>query len=77
MGIGSIRGIKTSITKLRGFRDVLYHGDPVQIARAKQLKKDTLYSCKPLKVDCEFCQEKIGLLNDDVFTKSSKNSDKK
>ena len=42
MGIGSIRGIKTSITKLRGFRDVLYHGDPVQIARAKQLKKDTL-----------------------------------
>lgn len=76
MGIGSIRGIKTGITKLQGFKDVVYYGDPVQIARANQIKKDTVYSCKPLKVDCEFCKEKIGLLNNDVFTKFSKRLDK-
>ncbi len=76
MGIGSVKGIKSNISKLSGFKDVLYHGDPAKIARAKQYKKDTVYSCKPLKVECEFCKEKIGLLNNDVFTKSSKNLDK-
>lgn len=76
MGIGQIKGLKSNVFKLGGFRDILYHGDPAKIARAKKYKTDTEYSCKPLKVECEFCKEKIGLLNNDVFTKSSKNLDK-
>ncbi len=77
MGIGSIKGLKTNFSKLSGFTDVFYHGDSVKIARAKQVKKDTEWFCKPFKPECEFCKEKIGLLNDDVFIKSSKNSDNK
>lgn len=36
----------------------------------KQIEKiRTTNFYKPLKVECEFCKEKIGLLNDDVFQK--------
>ncbi len=76
MSIGSIRGLKSGITKLDGFSNVVYHTDSKKLAQAKQLKSETVYSCKPLKVECEFCKEKIGLLKNDVFEKSSKNFDK-
>ena len=32
---------------------------------------ETIHSCKKFKPECDFCKEKLGLLNDDVFTKSS------
>lgn len=76
MSIGNIRGLKSGITKLDGFSNVVYYGDSAKLAKLKQLKTSTDYFCKPLKVECEFCKEKIGLLKNDVFEKSSKNFDK-
>lgn len=71
MGIGQISGCQSTIARLSGFSDVMDFGNPAVIAKIKQARKDTVYSCKPIKVKCEFCKEKLGLLNDDVFTKSS------
>ena len=76
MGIGKISGYKSGFARLSGFSDVMDFGNPAVIAKLKQAKKDTIYSCKPIKVECEFCKEKLGLLNDDVFVKRAEKLNK-
>lgn len=50
---------------------VLHYGNPDFIKQVKKVKTETFYGYKPLKPLCEFCKEKIGLLNDDVFIKQA------
>ena len=69
--IGQIKGFKTSMAKVKGFAQVIDFGNPEYISKIP--KKETTRSCKPLVAECEFCKEKLGLLNDDVFVKSDKN----
>ncbi len=76
MSIGSIKGFESNITKLSGFADVVYRQNSKAFANASKVKPVTVYSCKPLNVECDFCKEKIGLLKNDVFERSSKNLDK-
>lgn len=71
-GIGKINGANFKIGSMSGFSNIIDFGNPASIARAKKMKIETIRSCKPFKPECEFCKEKLGLLNDDVFTKSSK-----
>lgn len=59
-------------TRLTGFVQNIDFGNPALIAKIKKAYPETVRSCKPLKVDCEFCKEKIGLLNSDIFTKQNK-----
>lgn len=58
--------------KLTGFVQNVDFGNPALIARLKKAHPETLRSCKPMKVDCEFCKEKLGLLNSDIFVKENK-----
>lgn len=44
--------------KLTGFVQNVDFGNPALIARLKKAHPETLRSCKPMKVDCEFCKEK-------------------
>ena len=67
---------KITPTKLSGFFTNIDFGNPARIAAIKKQIPETIYSCKPLKVDCEFCKEKIGLLDNDVFVKQSSKTDK-
>ncbi len=59
-------------SRLTGFAQNIDFGNPALIAKLKKTHPETLRSCKPLKVDCEFCKEKIGLLNSDIFVKENK-----
>lgn len=50
---------------------VFNYGNPAFIKKVKEANIETFYGYKPLKPLCEFCKEKIGLLNDDVFVKQA------
>lgn len=50
---------------------VFHYGNPAFVKKVKEVKTETFYGYKPLKPLCEFCKEKIGLLNDDVFVKQA------
>lgn len=71
-----IADAKYSISKLQGYIANIDFGNPVRIAAIKKRYPETVYFCKPLKVDCEFCKEKIGLLNNDIFVKQGDKIDK-
>lgn len=71
-----ITDTKYPISKLLGYFTNIDFGNPVRIAAIKKKSPETVYSCKPLKVDCEFCKEKIGLLNNDIFVKQGDKTDK-
>ncbi len=74
MSIAKIQGLKISATHMSGFTNP---SDILGLSFVHNLKSknvETIRSCKPFKPECEFCKEKIGLLKDDVFTKSSKES---
>lgn len=72
-GLGKINGFKFSGASLSGFSETF---DRVVFSaeKIKAMKTDTIRSCKPFRPECEFCKEKLNLLNDDVFTKTSKDS---
>ncbi len=74
--LGKIGGIRIHIARQSGFDSIIDLENPALMSKIKKISCETIYSCKPLKVECEFCKEKIGLLEHDVFTKSSKNLDK-
>lgn len=69
--LGEIRGFDILAAKYSGFSSIISLTNPK--FDAKMPIKETIRSCKPFKPECEFCKEKIGLLNDDVFVKSDKN----
>lgn len=71
MGIAKIQGLNISATRMSGFTNFF---DLVNLSsmRNDKLKNfETIRSCKKFKPECDFCKEKLGLLNDNVFSKSS------
>lgn len=65
---GIVRGFKTNMSKLTGFETVSQFPSKELLSKVKQF--ETIRSCKEIKPQYEFCKEKIGLLNGDIFTKT-------
>ena len=72
LGLGKINGFGVHSSSVLGLSEVFSKPTSKQVAQANKINPETISFYKPLKVECEFCKEKIGLLNDDVFTKSQK-----
>lgn len=72
LGISSMNKVMNNTVYTSTMIDVFKKADPKILEKAKKAFPETLRSCKPFKPECEFCKEKIGLLNNDVFTKESK-----
>lgn len=74
MGFGpcKVNGIEDYFTINSGIIEVFLRPDPKVVQKFKKVFPETIRSCKPFKPECEFCKEKIGLLNDDIFIKESK-----
>ena len=68
--LGEIKGFEFAAGKSTGFSNIINFVNPNIVTKIP--KKETIRSCKPFKPECEFCKEKIGLLNDDVFIKTDK-----
>ncbi len=66
--IGAVNGFKNHINRLTGFSEVIDFGNKETISRIVAQSKKTVATTTPMKVDCEFCKEKVGLLTD-VFQK--------
>lgn len=66
--LGEIRGFDILAAKSSGFSNTINFANPKFVENIP--RRETILSCKPFKPECEFCKEKIGLLNDDVFIKS-------
>ena len=68
--INAVTGFKNHINRLTGFSEVIDFGNKETISRIVAQSKKTITVNPTMKVDCEFCKEKIGLLTD-VFQKQA------
>lgn len=70
-GIGKINLASTRIADVSGFRDVVKLENTPFIASNRNAKRADDIAKRLLKLECEFCKEKVGLLNGDVFIKTA------
>lgn len=71
-GFGKINGFSSAGFLISGAQQVFEKPSAKLVKNVNKSVSETPFFAKPFKPQCEFCKEKIGLLNDDVFVKESK-----
>ena len=71
-GFGKINGFGFNLSANSKMAEVFTKPNNKFVSEVNKAFPETKLFCKPLKVECEFCKEKIGLLGKDVFTKENK-----